>query len=682
MLSLLRDDRIMIVFTVFFVVLYLHLNYIVANQQSFRFATDQKKTRTQANSKKICKPDELVTVTHQQATGLEGLVLLASELQMFKQGKLYNSWKKQEEALISKSKLTGKQQRELKRLQHGLTYFNDMQESIWWHQTFLTTGLRHDVRKNQLTYPFLPHMFSLWDLAPKKGAGVTLVLIDTGVAAFSVEGNKSYKKHIDLETVYEWPDNYTVVGRSGRNPLYYIMGLLEAAAHKPTFVYAKVEQELAQAVLVYLESGSKERLENLVLSVGNQKIVNKGSLTHEGKKLLEQIINGPYGITPEGKRYRSAFEVGTIVQPKRQRVLLNFLPAATVGNATESLIAGHGSHAYGIVAGRCEHYIGVCGIAPQAHTVMIKAFSDNGTTKKSILINALDKAAEYKADIVNLSLKIADALDLDDLATRHLERQLKEFDFVVCASGNDGDPTSQKFHGNYQAYPARFTSMYWTVGAFGCIQGSCTVPDFSQYEPTRGPSFLAPGVNILSSALPSSNRDESQYIFMSGTSMAAPQVSAFLALVRAEFGDQFNSEQIYEVCKHASVRLHATANWQEKALYGVLDMRTALFILHVLLVVRHGLSQIKMSFDYSQQFLKLLHLTSNTVFKQVQKYGQAALSNSSFKNQAMDYIAQAQRKKEKFNFEDFYPFTLSVTLKQAIQHIADQVIDAYSEKQI
>jgi hypothetical protein len=66
--------------------------------------------------------------------------------------------------------------------------------------------------------------------------------------------------------------------------------------------------------------------------------------------------------------------------------------------------------------------------------------------------------------------------------------------------------------------------------------------------------------------------------------MAAPIISGFVALMLAEFPDNedFTREHLLKVCYSSGFFLADNHDWKTKSVFGALDFRTALFILHVL----------------------------------------------------------------------------------------------------
>ncbi len=69
---------------------------------------------------------------------------------------------------------------------------------------------------------------------------------------------------------------------------------------------------------------------------------------------------------------------------------------------------------------------------------------------------------------------------------------------------------------------------------------------------------------------------------MTGTSIAVPVITGFLALVLAEFQDILTREQILKVIYKFSIKLSDDATWQKYIKLGTPDMRSSLLCLHAL----------------------------------------------------------------------------------------------------
>src|SRR5579872_5308475 len=69
-----------------------------------------------------------------------------------------------------------------------------LKQALFWYQELPIIGLR----PQQTNTRYLPHQFTLWELAPNRGKGVRIAVIDSGVASFEIEGDPSYRKNVDL----------------------------------------------------------------------------------------------------------------------------------------------------------------------------------------------------------------------------------------------------------------------------------------------------------------------------------------------------------------------------------------------------------------------------------------------------------------------------------------------------
>ncbi|MFW6035934.1 MAG: S8 family peptidase, partial [Halothermotrichaceae bacterium] len=125
---------------------------------------------------------------------------------------------------------------------------------------------------------------------------------------------------------------------------------------------------------------------------------------------------------------------------------------------------------------------------------------------------------------------------------------------VVAAAGNASL--------DYVYYPAR--SQY-TI-AVGATNYDNKLASFSNYGPRL--DLVAPGNDIFSThKFNNVATDEYDYIYMSGTSMAAPQVSGAAALIMSKYG-RLSPEEIKD-------RLVNTADWIDGG-YQLLDTANAL----------------------------------------------------------------------------------------------------------
>jgi subtilisin family serine protease len=168
---------------------------------------------------------------------------------------------------------------------------------------------------------------------------------------------------------------------------------------------------------------------------------------------------------------------------------------------------GHGTHVAGIIASN-ENGYGTLGASPQVSVVGVKVLSADGTGYVSDTVDGLDWAIKQRIPVINLSL----GTTYDSSALREkLDEAAAAGLTVIAAAGNTG--------GGSMLYPAAYAS----VISVGATDQNDQLASFS----ALGAEVTAPGVSINSSV------PGQAYAVWSGTSMAAPHVSAAVALMIA-----------------------------------------------------------------------------------------------------------------------------------------------------
>ncbi|TYL38084.1 peptidase S8 and S53 subtilisin kexin sedolisin [Natronococcus pandeyae] len=211
----------------------------------------------------------------------------------------------------------------------------------------------------------------------------------------------------------------------------------------------------------------------------------------------------------------------------------------------------HGTHVAGIAAGSGDN--GLYGVAPEAELVSLRIYGpDVSQSNTSDVFRALDYAAEIGADAVNMSIGRGPRPPQDNAhASRDAYRVAQERVIrsvvrrgtsVVVAAGNEDTNLQHggKFH--------QWSSLTGTLGV------SATTEDderasFSNYG-TNTIDVGAPGANVYS-AIPLDYEFEPPYAFLSGTSMASPQVAGLACLVR-ELEPESNPEQVERAIKRGA----------------------------------------------------------------------------------------------------------------------------------
>ena len=185
---------------------------------------------------------------------------------------------------------------------------------------------------------------------------------------------------------------------------------------------------------------------------------------------------------------------------------------------------GHGTHVAGIIAAANNH-IGVVGLAYNVKLMPIKAGMASGFFNQSQIAKGILYAYNNGADVINMSFggRASDIAVQDALETAYTRCVL------VAAAGNDGAPNEGLLA--RPAYPAALSYVMgvMSVDMWG-VESGFTNYDVRAYSSVEYEVY-APGSQILST-IPGN-----RYATWSGTSMAAPYVSAMAALLRSAYPD-------------------------------------------------------------------------------------------------------------------------------------------------
>ena len=186
---------------------------------------------------------------------------------------------------------------------------------------------------------------------------------------------------------------------------------------------------------------------------------------------------------------------------------------------------GHGTHVAGIIAAS-NNRIGVVGLAYNVKLMPIKAGMASGFFTQSQIAKGILYAYNNGADVINMSFggKASDIAVQEALETAYTRCVL------VAAAGNDGMPNEGRPI-TAPTYPAALSYVMgvMSVDMWG-VESSFTNYDVTAYSSVEYEVY-APGSQILST-IPGN-----RYATWSGTSMAAPYVSAMAALLRSAYPD-------------------------------------------------------------------------------------------------------------------------------------------------
>jgi subtilisin family serine protease len=182
----------------------------------------------------------------------------------------------------------------------------------------------------------------------------------------------------------------------------------------------------------------------------------------------------------------------------------------------------HGTNVAGIIAESTSKNVKI---------VPVKVIGSNGEGKLSDIVEALS-TIESKVDVINLSFEVTEGMSSDkkDLVEEVFKQIYDNGKLVVVASGNDGIGTV--------SYPA--SSKY--TFAVSALDKDENIADYSNYGSEI--DFAAPGSELR---VPHNSKDDA-YAVGSGTSFAAPFVSAATAMIKAE-NTNYTVTQVKDVLK-------------------------------------------------------------------------------------------------------------------------------------
>lgn len=180
---------------------------------------------------------------------------------------------------------------------------------------------------------------------------------------------------------------------------------------------------------------------------------------------------------------------------------------------------GHGTHVSGIIAMSPGNGGGV-GLAYGAKIMAIKAGQSTGYFSSTDIAKAIRYAVENGADVINMSF--------GGTGKSNLVESALEDAFATCVlvatAGNDGLSTDYE-----EIYPAGYQYVLGVMAS----DNSGKLANFSNWDAAVGCGceyeITSPGVAIYST-LPNN-----RYACWSGTSMAAPTVSAAAAIIRSKY---------------------------------------------------------------------------------------------------------------------------------------------------
>jgi serine protease len=185
---------------------------------------------------------------------------------------------------------------------------------------------------------------------------------------------------------------------------------------------------------------------------------------------------------------------------------------------------GHGTHVAGTICAEGNNGIGIVGVVQQCKIMALRFLGPRGGSTSGG-IAALDYAVQMGAKISNNSWGgggFSQALYESIAAARDADH------IFLAAAGNDGTNNDASPH-----YPSNYDLP--NVVSVAATDKNDELASFSNYG-ALSVDIGAPGVEIASTYIFSNKpRDCSDYCYLSGTSMATPNVTGVVALIRSQF---------------------------------------------------------------------------------------------------------------------------------------------------
>ncbi len=178
---------------------------------------------------------------------------------------------------------------------------------------------------------------------------------------------------------------------------------------------------------------------------------------------------------------------------------------------------GHGTHVAAIIGAATNNSVGVSGVAWQVQLMALKFLNYSGHGTISGAVECLDYARAKGARIINASWG-SSGFTSQALRDAVTNLNIEGILFVAAAGNNNGNNDVSPL------YPATYE--YDNVVSVAATTRTDNKANFSNWGPTTV-DLAAPGAPIFS-AWKGSNSD---YRYMDGTSMAAPQVAGAAALI-------------------------------------------------------------------------------------------------------------------------------------------------------
>ena len=211
---------------------------------------------------------------------------------------------------------------------------------------------------------------------------------------------------------------------------------------------------------------------------------------------------------------------------------------------------GHGTHVAGIAAANANNGYGIAGVDWKAQIMPIRVLDAYGNGSFANVAQGIIWAADHGARVINLSLGGSQYSAVLDESVQYAVQMGV---ILVAATGNSGSSTV--------LYPAAFPGV---IGV-GATDQNNHLAWFSNTG--DGVDVVAPGVSIYGLDVGNGFRSRN------GTSMSAPQVAGFAALLAGLPEMQYSSAVVAKI--ESSAKDLGPAGWDPQYGYGLIQIGPA-----------------------------------------------------------------------------------------------------------
>ncbi|NMG75233.1 S8 family peptidase [Aromatoleum diolicum] len=237
--------------------------------------------------------------------------------------------------------------------------------------------------------------------------------------------------------------------------------------------------------------------------------------------------------------------MGTHLELKTQLASTQMFDSSIGRYVTPTDLNGHGTHVAGIVAGSTGTGYSY-GIAPDAKILPIKVFSSSTWLASSTALASGLRLAAGNSSVSVINMSLGGSTKLGLTFEDALRATIAADKLVVVAAGNSGGAAPQ--------WPARYAKETWAKGqiiAVGAVDANNRIASFSNRAGDTANWFMvAPGTSVLSSY------KTGGYVYMSGTSMAAPVVAGAAAVIEGAW-PQLKAGQVASILFQTATDLGA-----------------------------------------------------------------------------------------------------------------------------